>query len=92
MTRFVRDYLGLLDDRVATITAQLESGNDLTAHVCLLSLESSSSMVGEKELAKITGLLRGAVERGQRSVVPVLVIAMTNEAASVRGRLQSALT
>ena len=51
MARFVRDYLGLLDERVATITAQLESGNDLTAHISLLSLESTSSMVGAKEMA-----------------------------------------
>lgn len=88
MARFVRDYLGLLDERVATITGQLESGNDLTAHISLLSLESTSSMVGAKELAKITGLLRGAVERGQRSVMPALVAAMTNEAVKVREQLR----
>jgi hypothetical protein len=44
-------------------------------------------MVGAKELAKIAGLLRGAVERGQRSTVPALVIAMTAEAARVQDRL-----
>ena len=87
MARFVRDYLGLLDERVTTITGQLESGNDLTAHVSLLSLESTSLMVGAKELAKIVGLLRGALERGQRSTVPALVTAMTAEAARVRDRL-----
>ena len=87
MARFVRDYLGLLDERVAAITDQLESGNDLTAHISLLSLESTSSMVGAKELAKIVGLLRGAVERGQRSTVPALVSAMTAEAARVHDRL-----
>jgi hypothetical protein len=83
MARFVRDYLGLLDERVTTITGQLESGNDLTAHISLLSLESTSLMVGAKELAKIAGLLRGAVERGQRSTVPALVTALTAEAARV---------
>jgi HPt (histidine-containing phosphotransfer) domain-containing protein len=87
MARFVRDYLGLLDERVSAITRQLESGDDLTAHVSLLSLESTSSMVGAKELAKIAGLLRGAVERGQRSTVPALVTAMTAEAARVRDSL-----
>jgi hypothetical protein len=90
MARFVRDYLGLLDERVATITGQLESGNDLTAHISLLSLESTSSMVGAKELAKIAGLLRGAVERGQRSTVPALVTAMTAEAARVHDHLTPA--
>ena len=87
MARFVRDYLSLLDERVATITAQLESGNDLTAHISLLSLESTSSMVGAKELASIAGLLRGAVERNQKHVVPALVLAMTKEAARVHQQL-----
>ena len=44
-------------------------------------------MVGAKELAKIVGLLRGAIERGQRSMVPALVTAMTAEAARVPHRL-----
>ena len=89
MARFVRDYLGLLDERITAITGQLESGNDLTANISLLSLESTSSMVGAKELAKIAGLLRGAIERGQRSTVPALVAAMTAEAARVHERLAS---
>jgi hypothetical protein len=89
MAQFVRDYLALLDERVSVITSQLESGNDLTAHISLLSLESTSSMVGAKELAKIVGLLRGAVERGQRSTVPALVSAMTAEAARVRDQLSA---
>ena len=87
MARFVRDYLGLLDERITAITRQLESGNDLTANISLLSLESTSSMVGAKELAKIAGLLRGAIERGQRSTVPALVTAMTAEAARVHDQL-----
>ena len=87
MARFVRDYLGLLDERITAITGQLESGNDLTANISLLSLESTSSMVGAKELAKIAGLLRGAIERGQQSTVPALVTAMTAEAARVHDRL-----
>jgi len=87
MARFVRDYLGLLDERVATITAQLESGDDLSAHVGLLSLESTSSMVGAKELASIAGLLRGAVERKQKHVFSALVLAMTKEAGKVHQQL-----
>jgi hypothetical protein len=88
MARFVRDYLGLLDERVDGITRQLECGDDLTAHISLLSLESTSSMVGAKELAKIAGLLRGALDRGQRTTVPALLTAMTAEAAKVRDRLK----
>ncbi len=90
MARFVQDYLGLIDERVATITTQLESGNDLTAHISLLSLESTSSMVGAKELASIAGLLRGAVERQQKHVVPALVMAMTKEVVRVHQQFRSA--
>ena len=88
MARFVRDYLALLDDRVRAIATELESGNDLTTHVALLSLESTSAMVGEKELAKIVGVMRTAVERGQRSGLPALMEAMTAEADRVRDRLE----
>jgi hypothetical protein len=87
MARFVRDYLALLDDRVRAIATELESGNDLTTEVALLSLESTSAMVGEKELAKIVGVMRTAVEQGQRSGLPALMEAMTAEAERVRDRL-----
>ena len=66
-------------DRVSTITTELESGTDLNAHVALLSLESASTMVGATELAKLVGLLRSEVERGQRTHVPALVKAMSTE-------------
>ena len=87
MARFVSDYLALLDERVAVITAEVESRNDLTAHVALLSLESSSAMVGEKELASLVGLLRSAVERGHRSVIPGLLTSVGIEAGRVHERL-----
>ncbi len=80
MTRFVRDYVDMLDDRIGAITSSIEARNDMTAHVAMLSLESTSVMVGEKELAKIVGLLRSAIERDQRAVVPALVTAMSAEA------------
>lgn len=84
MVRFVHDYLDLLDTRMSTIRKNLESGDDLSANIALLSLESSSSMVGARELATVVGLLRGAVERRERQHVPVLVQAMTNEADRFR--------
>jgi hypothetical protein len=87
MARFVRDYVGLLDERVALIKAEVESRNDLTAHVALLSLESSSAMVGERELASLVRLLRSAVERGHRSVIPGLLTSVGIEAGRVHERL-----
>ena len=88
MTRFVRDYIDMLDDRIGAITSTIEARNDMTAHVAMLSLESTSVMVGEKELAKIVGLLRSSIERDQRAVIPALVTAMSAEADLVRARLQ----
>ena len=87
MARFVSDYVGLLDQRVALIKTEVESRNDLTAHVALLSLESSSAMVGEKELASLVRLLRSAVERGHRSVIPGLLTSVGIEAGRVHERL-----
>ena len=92
MARFVRDYLAMLDHRVSTITTELESGTDLNAHVALLSLESASTMVGATELAKLVGLLRSEVERGQRTHVVGLVQAITTEAAQLPDRLAAAKT
>ena len=82
----------LLDQRVSAITTELESGTDLNAHVALLSLESASTMVGATELAKLVALLRSEVERGQRTHIPGLVKAITNEATQLRGRLDPAET
>ena len=84
MVRFVVDYLDLLDTRMSTIKTHIASGDDMTANIALLSLESSSSMVGARELATVVGLLRGAVERRERQHLSALVQAMTNEAERFR--------
>jgi hypothetical protein len=87
MTRFLDDYLSLLDARVSAIKQHISTGDDLTLNVVLLSLESSSSMVGARELATVVSLLRGAVERHERRHVPTLVQAMSNEAERFRARI-----
>jgi len=84
MARFVGDYLDLLDQRLATIQTHITTGDDLTANIALLSLESSSSMAGANELATVVNLLRGAVERRERRHLPALVQAMSNEAQRFR--------
>ena len=84
MARFRDDYLDLLDARLTAIKEHLDTGEDMTLNVVLLSLESSSSMVGARELATIVSLLRGAVERHERRHIPTLVQAMTNEAERFR--------
>ena len=65
MACFRQDYLDLLDGRVLTIQ-RLVTGHDLEpAHVALLSLESSSAMVGAAELAATVRRLRTALEESE---------------------------
>lgn len=90
MARFVRDYLELLDHRVSSIRHHLEQRNFMTAHVALLSLESTSVMVGAGRLAQAAGQLREAVEQGERETVPALLAEVTAEAGRTRHELTGA--
>lgn len=87
MARFVHDYLELLDHRVSSIRSHLDQRNFMTAHVALLSLESTSVMVGAHALARAAGRLREAVERGERDTVPALLADVSLEAERTRGEL-----
>ena len=87
MARFVHDYLELLDHRVSSIRSHLEQRNFMTAHVALLSLESTSVMVGADRLAQAAGQLREAVEQGDRDVVPALLTVVDDEADRTRREL-----
>lgn len=89
MARFVADYLALLDQRVITIQAQLRAGNDMTAQVAMLSLESTSSMVGAQEMARIVGIMRSELEAGDRTHFVELGQAMVAEALRVPVLLKS---
>lgn len=87
MARFVHDYLELLDHRVSSIRSHLEQRNFMTAHVALLSLESTSVMVGADALAHAAGRLREAVEQGDRDTVPALLADVSAEAEQTRRAL-----
>ena len=87
MTRFVHDYLDLLDERLLTIHTALTDGNLLAAEVAMLSLESSSTMVGATSLAHIVRNLRAAVVQGDWSCFPELTHALDAEASNVPGQL-----
>jgi hypothetical protein len=87
MARFVHDYLELLDHRVSSIRHHLEQRNFMTAHVALLSLESTSVMVGADGLAGAAGRLREAVEAGDRDTVGTLVDEVSAEAEVTRRTL-----
>ena len=87
MARFVHDYLELLDHRVSSIRHHLDQRNFMTAHVALLSLESTSVMVGAANLADAAGRLREAVEAGERDTVEGLVDEVSAEAEATRREL-----
>ncbi len=87
MARFVNDFLALLDQRIMTIVAHLKVGNEMTAQVAMLSLESTSTMVGASEMAAIVGRLRAALEVGDKSAYAELTKAMVEEGKLVPGRL-----
>ena len=84
MARFVHDYLELLEHRVSSIRHHLDQRNFMTAHVALLSLESTSVMVGADDLADAAGALREAVEKGERDVVGELLAEVSAEAERTR--------
>ena len=62
MARFRQDYLDLLDGRVATIERLVTQRETERTQVALLSLESSSAMVGASELADAVRRLRLALD------------------------------
>lgn len=61
MTRFRQDYLDLLDGRVTKIGRLVALAQVEPAHVALLSLESSSAMLGLTDLADAVRRLRSAL-------------------------------
>lgn len=87
MACFRQDYLDLLDGRVSTIQ-RLVTGHDLEpAHVALLSLESSSAMVGAAELAATVRRLRTALDAATPEELEPLTAQLVAEAAEVARRL-----
>ena len=86
-SRFVRDYLGLLDQRVAAIRQHLEDGDDIGARNVLMSLAATSAMVGASELVEVVGRLQAAVDQQLRHELPQLADVLVAEAAAVRLRL-----
>ena len=87
MACFRQDYLDLLDGRVATIERLVTRHEVEPAHVALLSLESSSAMVGAAELAAAVRRLRTALDTGAPEDLEPLTAQLVTEAAEVARRL-----
>ena len=90
MARFLREYLDLLDGRLDAIRASIRSGEVDDARVALLSLESTSGMIGERELVRHLHELRHALETASAPQQEALIAVIESEAAGVRGRRAAA--
>lgn len=85
--RFVSDYLSLLDDRLTAIRDNLANGDHEPAIIGLLSLETTSVMIGAREVADATRAVRNAVEGDDLSTLPPLLSTMVAETAAIRSVL-----
>jgi hypothetical protein len=83
---FVRDYLLLLDERVATIRQRLDSGDERGADTALMSLQATSAMIGANELVAVVSRLRAMVGQRLHDELPDLAETLVAEAAAVRLR------
>jgi len=90
MAAFLRDYLDLLDGRLDAIRECLRSGEAEDARVAVLSLESSSGMLGEAELVDHLRELRLRLETAAPSEQEGLLAVIESTAAAVRARHQDA--
>ncbi|HET9872656.1 MAG TPA: hypothetical protein VFP89_08700 [Propionibacteriaceae bacterium] len=63
VARFVGDYLALLDRRIETILEELDSGDVEAAVVAVLSLETTSGMIGARGVVDAARQLREALEQ-----------------------------
>lgn len=86
--RFVQDYVALLDDRMATIRRHLEARHDEQARISLLSLETTSIMVGATQLAELAIQVRGWVDRQKRNAAAEVFAELEVEAFNVKQKLR----
>lgn len=88
MGRFVADYLQLLDGRLATIRQCLDDSDIEGARVAVLSLESSSAMLGGTALTARLAELRAQLDLGPTPQRNALLSLVEVAASSFRGDLQ----
>lgn len=86
--RFVCDYLALLSTRVETIRAALRADDQEATVVSLLSLETTSVMLGADGVVSAAHALRAAVERGERDPSGALTATLLTAAAALRVELE----
>jgi len=82
--RFVADYMALLDERLAAIGACLAQGSTDDAVISILSLESTSSMIGAEQVVQLSHRLRVAVADLSVEVALEVFAELTRAAATLR--------
>ncbi len=89
MSRFRRDFLDLLDGRVAKIEKLVLNAQLEPAHVALLSLESSSTMIGRVELAAAVRQLRSVLTQAGPDELDALLAEVLRHAQAARKQLET---
>lgn len=89
MDRFRRDFLDLLDGRVAKIEKLVQTAQLEPAHVALLSLESSSAMIGRTELVAVVRQLRHVLTEAAPEELDALLAQVLEQAENARHDLES---
>jgi hypothetical protein len=87
MVCFRQDYLDLLDGRVAAIQRLVSDQELEPAQVALLSLESSSAMLGASDLVGAVRRLRAALDVATTEELEALMEGMASEAGALARRL-----
>ncbi len=72
VTRFAAHYLALLESRIAAIHQSIEHGSVEPVITLLLSLETSSHMVGARDLSQCATALRLALGQPQAETAALL--------------------
>lgn len=90
MDQFLADYLQLLEGRVAAIRHCLDVSDTEGARIAILSLESSSMMLGGVPLADRLSELRGHLTLGPTPQRNALLALVEVSAAAFRRQLESA--
>lgn len=88
--QFVSDFLDLLDHRVRAVTSAVSAGNAERAEVALLSLESTSLMVGADAIVRAAGPIRAAVSALDFGTARSKLPALRRAESTDRGRLERA--
>lgn len=90
MAQFVADYLQMLDGRLDTIRRCLDDSDLEGARIAILSLESSSLMLGRNPLATSLGELRTQLDLSSTSQRRSLMSSVEQTATSFRADLERA--